>query len=92
MKHYSISNFNIDYDGIQSECNISKSKIKKVVYGIIYTQFTNDFLNSMEKHNIRVSVYWHYGWNQPVMHVPMFNDYIEVMYELGKYLWGGNYE
>ncbi len=92
MKRYSIRNINFDFDGIQSECYISKSKLKKVVCGIIYTHFTNEFLLSMEKHNIKVSVYWHYGWNQPVMHVPMHSDYIDVMYELGDYLWGDGHE
>ena len=46
----------------------------------------------MEKYNIKVSVYWHYDWNQPVMYVPMHNDYIDVMYELGEYLWGCSHE
>ena len=37
MKRYGTRNINFDFDGIQSECYISKSKLKKVVYGIIYT-------------------------------------------------------
>lgn len=32
MKHYSIRNICIDYDGITNEQYISKSRLKKVVY------------------------------------------------------------
>lgn len=59
MKHYSIRNICIDYDGITNEQYISKSKLKKVVYNFIYGQISTSMLNQMEKHNIKVSVYWH---------------------------------
>ena len=83
MKHYSIRNICIDYDGIRSEQYISKSKLKKVVYNFIYGQISKSKLDQMEKHNIKVSVYWHYSWWQPVVYIPQFCDYIDVLYQLG---------
>lgn len=83
MKHYSIRNICIDYDGIRSEQYISKSKLKKVVYNFIYGQISKSMLDQMEKHNIKVSVYWHYSWCQPVVYIPQFCDYIDVSYQLG---------
>lgn len=62
---------------------ISKSKLKKVVYNFIYGQINTSMLDQMEKHNIKVSVYWHYGWCQPVVYIPQFCDYIDVLYQLG---------
>lgn len=62
MKHYSIRNICIDYDGIRNEQYISKSKLKKVVYNFIY---------------------WHYSWWQPVVYIPQFCDYMDVLYQLG---------
>ena len=35
------------------------------------------------KHNIKVSVYWHYSWWQPVVYIPQFCCYIDVLYQLG---------
>lgn len=83
MKHYSIRNICIDYDGIRNEQYISKSKLKKVVYNFIYGQISTSMLDDMEKHNIKVSVYWHYNWWQPVVYIPQFCDYIDVLYQLG---------
>lgn len=84
MKHYSIRNICFDFDGIRNECYISKSELKKVVYNFIYGQITTSMLDDMETHNIKVSVYWHYGWGQPVVYVPPFCDYMNVLYELGE--------
>lgn len=84
MKKYSVSNIYIDYDGIQCECYVSKNKLKKVVYNYVYTTLGNECLRRMEELNIQVGVWWHYGWDQPVLHVPMFDDYIGVMHGLGK--------
>lgn len=36
MKRYPISNIDIDYDGIQCECYLSKNRIKKAVYNCVY--------------------------------------------------------
>lgn len=46
----------------------------------------------MEKHNIKVRVYWHSGWWQPVVYIPPFCDYIDVLYELGEDLGLYRYE
>lgn len=83
MKHYSIRNICIDYDGIRNEQHISKSKLKKVVYNFIYGQISTSMLDQMEKHNIKVSVYWHYSWWQPVVYIHQFCDYMDVLYQLG---------
>lgn len=84
MKHYSIRNICIDYDGITNERYISKSKLKKVVYNFIYGQISKSMLDDMEKHNIKVSVYWHYDWWRPVVCIPPFCDYVDVLYELAE--------
>lgn len=84
MKHYSIRNICIDYDSITNEQYVSKSKLKKVVYNFIYGQISTSMLDDMEKHNIKVRVYWHSGWWQPVVYIPTFCDYIDVLYELGE--------
>lgn len=76
MKHYSIRNICIDYDGITNERYISKNKLKKVVYNFIYGQISKPMLDDMEKHNIKVRVYWHYDWWQPVVYIPPFCDYM----------------
>lgn len=36
MKRYPINNIDIDYDGIQLECYLSKSRIKKAAYNCVY--------------------------------------------------------
>lgn len=84
MKHYSISNIHIDYDSITNEQYVSKSKLKKVVYNFIYGQISTSMLDDMEKHNIKVRVYWHYDWWQPVVYIPPFCGYIDVLYELAE--------
>lgn len=38
MKRYPISNIDIDYDGIQCECYLSKNRIKKL-FIIVYMVF-----------------------------------------------------
>lgn len=70
--------------GITNERYISKSKLKKVVYNFIYGQISKSMLDDMEKHNIKVSVYWHYDWWQPVVYIPPFCDYVDVLYELAE--------
>lgn len=84
MKHYSISNIHIDYDSITNEQYVSKRKLKKVVYNFIYGQISTSMLDDMEKHNIKVRVYWHSDWWQPVVYIPSFCYYIDVLYELGE--------
>lgn len=83
MKHYSIRNICIDYDGIRNEQYIFKRKLKKVVYNFIYGQLSTFMLGYMEKHNIKVSVYWDYSWWQPVVYIPPFCGCIDVLYQLG---------
>lgn len=83
MKHYSIRNIYIDYEGIQCECYLSRNRIKRAVYNFIYGQISTSMLDQMEKHNIKVSVYWHYSWWQPVVYIPPFCNYIDVLYQLG---------
>lgn len=56
----------------------------KVVYNFIYGQISTSMLDQMEKHNIKVSVYWHDSWWQPVVYIPPFCGYIDVLYELGE--------
>lgn len=92
MKHYSITSICIDYDGIRNERYISKSKLKKVVYNFIYGNINTVFLDRMEKHNIKVSVYWHYDWNQPVIYVPSFCGFYSILYELAEDLGWYSYE
>lgn len=41
---------------------------------------------------IKVSVYWHHGWWQPVVYIPTFCDYIDVLYQLGEDLGLYRYE
>lgn len=84
MKHYSIRNIHIDYEGIQCERYVSKNKLKKVVYNYVYTKLDDDWLKRMEELNIQVGVWWHYGCDQPVLNVPAFDDQIGVMHCLGK--------
>lgn len=31
-------------------------------------------------------VYWHYGWREPVLYIPMYDNYIGGLIGLGKYL------
>lgn len=69
MKRYPINNIDIDYDGIQLECYLSKSRIKKAAYNCVY---------------------WHYGWDEPVVYIPSYVDVIGEcigdLIGLGKYL------
>lgn len=36
MKRYPINNIDIDYDGIQFACHLSKNRIKKVAYNCAF--------------------------------------------------------
>lgn len=92
MKHYSIRNIDIDYDGITNEKYVSKSKLKKFVYNFIYGQISTSMLDDMEKHNIKVRVYWHYSLRQPVVYIPTFCGYMDVLYQLGDELGLYRYE
>lgn len=92
MKHYSIRNIYIDYEGIQCKCYLSRNRIKRAVYNFIYGQLSTSMLDDMEKHGIKVSVYWHHGWWQPVVYIPTFCDYIDVLYQLGEDLGLYRYE
>ena len=86
MKRYSISNIYIDYDGIQCECYLFKNKIKKAVYNCIYGALGGDYIKDLVQYNVKVSVYWHYGWSEPVVYIQMYAGYIVNMIGLGKYL------
>lgn len=90
MKHYSISNIYIDYDGIRCERYVSKNRLKKVTYNFIYS-LTPTFLRLMTVNNIKVSVYWHYGWNEPVVYIPGFDGFVDILHGLGKELGWGEY-
>lgn len=78
MKRYPIRNIYIDYDGIQCECYLSKNRIKKAAYNCIYGNYIKDLV----KYNVKVSVCWHYDWDEPAVYIPMYEGYIG----LGKYL------
>lgn len=78
MKKYPTSNIYIDYEGIQSKSYVSKNRIKKAVYNCLY----GGCIKYLVKYNVKVTVYWHYGWNEPVVYIPRYGDYIG----LGKYL------
>lgn len=84
MKHYSISNIYIDYDGIQCESYLSRSRIKRAVYNFIYGQINTHILDYLEEHNLKVSVYWNYKWSQPVIHIPQAKGYSALIHGLGK--------
>lgn len=86
MKRYSTSNIYIDYDGIQCECYLSKKRIKKAVYNCVYGALGADYIKHLEKYDVKASVYWHYGWCEPVLHIPMYDNYIGGLIGLGKYL------
>lgn len=86
MNRYSISNILIDYDGIQCECYLSKNRIKKAVYNCVYGALGADYIKDFEKRNIKVKVYWHYEWEEPVVYIPTHDDVIGGLIGLGKYL------
>lgn len=79
MKRYPINNIDIDYDGIQFACHLSKNRIKKAAY-----------IKDLAKYNVKVRVYWHYGWDEPVVYIPSYVDVIGEcigdLIGLGKYL------
>lgn len=56
MKHYSIRNIYIDYEGIQCECNLSRNRIKRAVYNFIYGHINTPILDYLEEHNLKVAV------------------------------------
>ena len=84
MRHYSIRNIYIDYDGIQCECYLSRNRIKRVVYNFIYGQINTPILDYLEEHDLKVGVYWDYKRLQPVIHIPQAKGYPAVIHELGK--------
>lgn len=84
MKHYSINNIYIDYDGIQCESCLSRNRIKRAVYNFIYGQINTPILDYLEEHDLKVSVYWDYKCSQPVIHIPQAKGYPAVIYELGE--------
>ena len=84
MKHYSIRNIYIDYEGIQCECYLSRNRIKRAVYNFIYGQINTPILDYLEEHNLKVSVYWNYKWCQPVIHIPQAKGYSTVIHSLGR--------
>lgn len=86
MKKYPIRNIYIDYDGIQCECYLSKNRIKKAVYNCIYGALGGDYIKDLVKYNVKVSVRWYYGWDEPVVYIPMYADYIGYLIGLGEYL------
>lgn len=86
MKRYPIRNIQIDYDGIQVECYLSKSRIKKAVYNCVYGALGADYIKDLAKYNVKVIVYWHYGLDEPVVYIPLHVDGIGDLIGLGKYL------
>lgn len=84
MKHYSIRNIYIDYDGIQCESYLSKNRIKRAVYNFIYGQINTPILDYLEEHDLKVSVYWDYKWSQLVIHIPQAKGYPATIHGLGK--------
>lgn len=86
MKRYPISNIYIDYDGIQCECYLSRNRIKKAVYNCVYGALGGSYIKDLVKYNVKLSVYWHYGWDEPVVYIPMYADYTGDVIGLGKYL------
>ena len=85
MCKYPMHNIYIDYDGIQCECYLSKCKIKKAVFNYIYGVLNADYRKDLLKYNVRINVYWHYGWNEPVIQIPEFGSYIGDMVGLAHY-------
>ena len=57
MKRYSIINIQIGYDGIQLECYLSKSRIKKAAYNCVYGALGTDYIKDLAKYNVKVSYY-----------------------------------
>lgn len=92
MKRYTIRNIQIDYDAIQLECYLSKNRIKKAVYNCVYGALGSDYIKDLAKHNVKVRVYWHYGWDEPVVYIPSYVDVIGDLIGLGKYLGWKSYQ
>lgn len=90
MKRYPINNIDIDYDGIQFACHLSKNRIKKAAYNCVYGALGTDYIKDLAKYNVKVRVYWHYGWDEPVVYIPSYVDGIGEcigdLIGLGKYL------
>lgn len=84
MTRYPISNIDIDYDGIQCECYLSKNRIKRAVCNCVYGALGTDYIKDLAKHNVKVKVYWNYKWSQPVIHIPQAKGYPAVIHGLGK--------
>ena len=76
MNRFPVSNIEIDYDSIQElwcfyECEcLSKREIKRAVYNFVYGHLNRDYFEALVAENARIEVYWHAGWNEPVVRVP----------------------
>ena len=86
MNKYPMHNIHIEYDGIQCECYLSKSKIKKAVFNYIYGALDAEYRKDLLKYNVRIYVSWDYDWDEPAIYIPMYADYIGDLIGLGKYL------
>lgn len=81
MKKLPISNIEIDYDSIQElwclyewEC-LSKREIKRAVYNFVYGHLDRDYFEALSAVNAQIEVYWHAGWNEPVVRCPSVPGY-----------------
>ena len=87
MKNFAIKNICINYDEIQNEWrNLSKRQIKRAVYKFVYGELGIEYLKKVVSENKHIDVYWHYGWNAPVVFVPPIKGYCDIMYDITKEL------
>lgn len=84
MVKFPVKNIDIRYDVIQDEwlfrqCDyLSKRKIKRVVYDFVYGRLNNDHLEKLGNANARIEVYYHAGWNAPVVSCPSAQEWFNV--------------
>lgn len=57
MKRYPINNIDIDYDGIQFACHLSKNRIKKAAYNCVYGALGTDYIKDLAKYADKLSYY-----------------------------------
>lgn len=50
----------------------------------LYPSSSKEKIVTLLEYFFKVSVYWHYDWWQPVVYIPPFCDYIDVLYELAE--------
>lgn len=92
MKKLPVSNIEIDYDSIQELWRIyewellSKREIKRAVYNFVYGHLDRDYFETLAAESARIEVYWHAGWNAPVVRFPSVqewgSDFFDITEEL----------